>query len=218
MDNSNTLCIQPDISLFYSLLGAPGLGIKPPKLDHVRVFVQSTSYGSRCLKAGTTILYKVQRFIQKYSQGGGQSKTSWDRVGASIRLVCYIWKYQGGASRFQGGAKAPSRPPPLKETLRYINEIMSMCHEQSSLGGGGGGGVVKEYQITLITIITAQCHGDSVSVHMYSFLQCTFTMAVHATVLALPFARQYIYLSAYVLLDACYMLRALLPRVRSACV
>ena len=47
---------------------------------------------------------------------GRQSKTSWDHVGASIRLVCYIWKYQGEASRFQGGAKAPSRPP-LKETL-----------------------------------------------------------------------------------------------------
>ena len=45
---------------------------------------------------------------------GGQSKISWDCVGASMRLVRYIWKCQGGASRFQGGAKAPSRPPPKR--------------------------------------------------------------------------------------------------------
>ena len=47
-----------------------------------------------------------------------------------MRLVRYIWKCQGGASRFQGGAKAPSRPP-LKETLHvHVNNLITLHPHQ----------------------------------------------------------------------------------------
>ena len=59
MEGSNRVLIRPDVSLFYALPGTPGEGLDPPEYQHVRVFVQSTSYGSRCLMAGETILYKV---------------------------------------------------------------------------------------------------------------------------------------------------------------
>ena len=42
------------------------------------------------------------------SATGGQSKISRDRVGASIRLVRYIWKCQGG------GKSSPKRNPACK--------------------------------------------------------------------------------------------------------
>ena len=52
-----------DVSAFYSLSKeVPGLCVKPPNLQYYRVFVQSTSYGSRCLKAEEIVLYKVRYF------------------------------------------------------------------------------------------------------------------------------------------------------------
>lgn len=65
MDNcGKTLTIHLDVSMFYShFKEAPGLRVKPPKVQHVRVFVQSTSYGSRCLKTGETVLYKVSQCL-----------------------------------------------------------------------------------------------------------------------------------------------------------
>ena len=35
------------------------MGVKPPREKGVRVFIQSTSQGARCVKPGDTILYKV---------------------------------------------------------------------------------------------------------------------------------------------------------------
>ena len=47
------------IDLFYRLPGVPGEGVKPPNIKGMRVFIQSTSQGARCVKPGDTILYKV---------------------------------------------------------------------------------------------------------------------------------------------------------------
>ena len=79
-------------------------------------------YTTCIIKYSTHISVSSRKFLK-----GGQSKISRDRVGASIRLVRYIWKCQGGASRFQGGAKAPSRPP-LKETLHMIMHVPSLAN------------------------------------------------------------------------------------------
>ena len=63
-------------------------------------------------------MYVYSDSSRNFSRGGGQSKTSWDRVGASIRPVCYIWKYQGGQADFKGGGgQKPPPARPLKETL-----------------------------------------------------------------------------------------------------
>ena len=43
----------------YKIPGAPGIGIKAPNLKEYRVFVQSKSQGSRCLRAGTSVLYST---------------------------------------------------------------------------------------------------------------------------------------------------------------
>jgi hypothetical protein len=64
-DCGNKLSVDLDASTFYSLSKeVPELGVKPPDLQHVRVFIQSTSYGSRCLKAGETVLYKVSQWVK----------------------------------------------------------------------------------------------------------------------------------------------------------
>ena len=53
---------SPAFTTFYEIPGVPGFGIKPPKFGakqaRLRIFVQSTSQGSRCLKKGI-VLYKV---------------------------------------------------------------------------------------------------------------------------------------------------------------
>ena len=41
----------------YLIPGAPGIGIKAPNLKKYRVFVQSKSQGSRCIRANTSVLY-----------------------------------------------------------------------------------------------------------------------------------------------------------------
>ena len=51
--------LQTGVKWFY-WIGAPGVGIKPKNYDNYKVFVQSTSQGSRCLKSKTLLLYKVQ--------------------------------------------------------------------------------------------------------------------------------------------------------------
>ena len=51
--------LRTGVTWFY-WIGAPGLGIKPKHSDDYKVFVQSTSQGSRCLKSKTLLLYKVQ--------------------------------------------------------------------------------------------------------------------------------------------------------------
>ena len=51
---------QSSTDLFYAIEGAPDFELSPPKikLKGVKIFLQSTSQGSRCLKKGTTLLYK----------------------------------------------------------------------------------------------------------------------------------------------------------------
>ena len=53
---------SPAFTTFYEIPGAPGIGIKRPifggEQTGLRIFVQSTSQGSRCLKKGI-MLYKV---------------------------------------------------------------------------------------------------------------------------------------------------------------
>ena len=39
------------------------MGVKPPRKEGVRVFIQSTSQGARCVKPGDTILYKVRTYL-----------------------------------------------------------------------------------------------------------------------------------------------------------
>ena len=51
--------LQTGVKWFY-WIRAPGVGIKPKNYDNYKVFVQSTSQGSRCLKSKTLLLYKVQ--------------------------------------------------------------------------------------------------------------------------------------------------------------
>lgn len=55
------LKLQSLIEYFYAIPGVPSKAVKPEQLNsglhHHKVFIQSTSQGSRCLKAGTKILY-----------------------------------------------------------------------------------------------------------------------------------------------------------------
>ena len=60
------LDLHLDVSAFYSLSNkVPGLCVKPRNLQYYGEFVQSTSYGSRCLKAGEIVLYKVRYFLSQ---------------------------------------------------------------------------------------------------------------------------------------------------------
>ena len=52
--------LQMGIKWFY-WIGAPGIGIQRQRYENYRLFVQSTSQGSRCLKCKTLLLYKVQK-------------------------------------------------------------------------------------------------------------------------------------------------------------
>ena len=55
------LKLESLIEYFYAIPGVPSKAFKPTQLiaglEHCKVFIQSTSQGSRCLKAGTKILY-----------------------------------------------------------------------------------------------------------------------------------------------------------------
>ena len=55
------LKLQSLIEYFYAIPGVPTMAVKPQQLNsglrHHKIFIQSTSQGSRCLKAGTKILY-----------------------------------------------------------------------------------------------------------------------------------------------------------------
>ena len=53
--------LQTGVRWFY-WIGAPGVGIKPKYYDDYKVFVQSTSQGSRCLKSKTLLLYKQNNY------------------------------------------------------------------------------------------------------------------------------------------------------------
>ena len=46
-------------ALSSKIAGAPGLGVKRPTLENHKIFIQSKSHGSRCLRIGTSVLYKV---------------------------------------------------------------------------------------------------------------------------------------------------------------
>lgn len=59
--------LQSLVEYFYATDGVPAKAVRPDKLNeglqHCKVFIQSTSQGSRCLKQGTRILYlKVDEF------------------------------------------------------------------------------------------------------------------------------------------------------------
>ena len=45
------------VEYFYAINGVPAKGVKLDDLRHVKVFIQSTSQGSRCLKQGDKLLY-----------------------------------------------------------------------------------------------------------------------------------------------------------------
>ena len=51
--------LQSLIEHFYAIPGVPSMAVKPEqlRLEHHRIFIQSTSQGSRCLKKGEKILY-----------------------------------------------------------------------------------------------------------------------------------------------------------------
>jgi hypothetical protein len=52
--------LPSNIGMFYDISGAPGIDVKPLFSDVTKkIFVQSTSQGSRCLKNGMKLLYKV---------------------------------------------------------------------------------------------------------------------------------------------------------------
>jgi hypothetical protein len=61
------------IEYFYAIPGAPSNAVKPEqlRLKHHKIFIQSTSQGSRCLKKGTKLLYlkEVHFFNFAYMQG-----------------------------------------------------------------------------------------------------------------------------------------------------
>lgn len=50
--------LKSKVDQFYRIPGAPNDDVSPPAVESVRVFLQSTSHGARCLKRGDTVLYK----------------------------------------------------------------------------------------------------------------------------------------------------------------
>jgi hypothetical protein len=54
------ITLKSNIGYFYEIPGTPGLDIAPPQGKDYRLFLQSTSQGSRCLKANSLLLYKVR--------------------------------------------------------------------------------------------------------------------------------------------------------------
>ena len=53
--------LQSLVEYFYAIEGAPAKEVKlRDDLRHVKVFIQSTSQGSRCLKKGVKLLYLKQ--------------------------------------------------------------------------------------------------------------------------------------------------------------
>lgn len=57
--NREELQLESLIEYFYAIPGVPTKAVEPEqlRLDQHKVFIQSTSQGSRCLKKGTKILY-----------------------------------------------------------------------------------------------------------------------------------------------------------------
>ena len=53
------LKLQSLVEYFYAIPGVPSKAVKPEQLilDHHKIFIQSTSQGSRCLKKGEKLLY-----------------------------------------------------------------------------------------------------------------------------------------------------------------
>ena len=49
--------LQSFVEYFYAIDGVPAKGIKLDGLHHSKVFIQSTSQGSRCLRKGDKLLY-----------------------------------------------------------------------------------------------------------------------------------------------------------------
>ena len=54
--------LQTGVKWFYRI-EAPGVEIKPKNYVDYKMFVQSTSQGSRCLKIKTLLLYKVHDIL-----------------------------------------------------------------------------------------------------------------------------------------------------------
>lgn len=53
--------LETGIIYYYLFSEVPGVAIKPPMVDIYKVFVQSTSQGSRCLRSDTLLLYKATK-------------------------------------------------------------------------------------------------------------------------------------------------------------
>ena len=65
--NHKDLELQSRVEYFYAIDGVPTKGVKPEqlRLEHSRIFIQSTSQGSRCLRKGEKILYLKE--VNKYT-------------------------------------------------------------------------------------------------------------------------------------------------------
>lgn len=59
LNHGMQLELQPLVEYFYAIPGVPCKAVRPEqlRLDHHKIFVQSTSQGSRCLKKGDKLLY-----------------------------------------------------------------------------------------------------------------------------------------------------------------
>ena len=67
--NCEELKLESFTEYFYAIPGAPSMAVKPEqlRLEHCKIFIQSTSQGSRCLKMGAKILYLKE--VHYYSPG-----------------------------------------------------------------------------------------------------------------------------------------------------
>ena len=55
--NCQELELQSPIEYFYAIQGAPNRATKPNQLHYRKIFIQSASQGSKCLKKGAKLLY-----------------------------------------------------------------------------------------------------------------------------------------------------------------
>ncbi len=55
--NREELELQSLVEYFYAIDGVPAKGVKLRDLHHMKVFIQNTSQGSRCLRKGEKLLY-----------------------------------------------------------------------------------------------------------------------------------------------------------------
>ena len=67
--NHKQLELQSLVEYFYAIGGVPAKAVKLKDLRHSKIFIQSTSQGSRCLKKGEKLLYleKVNNSVSMHN-------------------------------------------------------------------------------------------------------------------------------------------------------